>query len=260
MRWSRHHDDAALGDLMDGQPDPATTATAEPTLDDDTAVRVLPTENPDATDPDGPGGSAASEDGFLNDEDYLPQERRRPARLTVALVAALVLAVGALGGIWVEKQLGTSSSSARAGSGQGVPGGAAGGQGFPGGTAGGQGFPGGTAAGGTAGGGAAGAGGSGASAAPGNGASAAPDGTGAQAGTGSSTSTTPVVVGTVSSIGARSLVVTDLGGTKHTVAVSSTTTSTTPYGHGALKRGDTVAVAGSTGSDGSVTATGVTVS
>jgi hypothetical protein len=238
MRWSRHHTDTSLGELMDPHPDatdtPSTLSTTGSESDEDTRVRLWPgdytgetaTAEPTTAEPDDDVADASA--SFLDDEDYLPQERRGLGRLTIALVAALVLAVGVLGGVWVEKQLGSSSAAA-----SGLPAGMPSGQGFPG-AGGGAGAPGGAA--------------SGAS------------GGGAGSGGGSTTSTTPAVVGTVSSTTAKSLVVTDLGGTKHTVTVTSSTTVTTPYGHGSLETGDTVAVSGSTGSDGSVAATGVTVS
>lgn len=263
MRWSRHHDDSSLGELMGTAPDAADEeeVTSSPVAardDDSTAVRLYPFDY--TGDPAGSGvpdeptsaadeaGSSLEDDGsFLDDEDYLPQERRGPGRLTVALVAALVLAIGVLGGVWVQKQLGSSQSFGAAG-GQGVTRRAAGGQGMPGGgAAGGQGMPGGDAP-----------AASGGDASSGSGTGAAPEtGSGASA---SGTSTTPAVVGTVSSTSTKALVVTDLGGTKHTVTVTSATTLTAPYGHGSLARGDTVAISGSTSSDGSVTATGVTVS
>jgi len=259
MRWSRHDTDASLGELMDPEPETtaegveATTPIPEVASDDEETQirtwRVDHTGEPSAARPSGTGheGDSSSDagDSFLDDEDYLPQERRGPGRLTIALVAALVLAVGLLGGVWVQKQFGSSQSSAAAG--QRVPGGAPGGQGVPGGSSGGQGVPGGAAGG---------------QGVPGGTSSAAAGGAASQAGSGSGsgTSATPAVIGTVSSTSSKSLTVTDLGGTKHAVTISSTTTVTAPYGHSALKNGDTVAVSGSTGSDGSVNATGLTIS
>jgi len=261
MRWSRHHDDTSLGELMDSQPDTsddatvAGTSTSSPsagsTSEEETQVRLSPgnylggsTITSYASDDEVTTEVAAADgsDSFLDDEDYLPQDRRGPGRLTVALVAALVLTVGVLGGVWVEKQLGSTTSAA----GRGMSGGA-GGQGFPAGGTGGQGMPG---------------GGTGGQGVPG-GAPSSSAGTETGAGGGSpsgSTPATPLVVGTVASSSTKSLVVSDLGGTRHTVAVTSTTTVTTPYGHGSLEAGDTVSVTGTTTSDGSVTATGVTVS
>lgn len=245
MRWSRQHDDSSLGELMESS-------------DEDTQVRLYPGDHTgEPTTPPPADTDAGTDDSFLDDEDYLPQEHRGPGRLTVALVAALVLAVGVLGGVWVQKQLGTSTSSAAGARGQYA--GGTGGPGFPG-AAGGQGAPGGSASG------AAGAPGGGASGAAGGGAqpgtasgSAGGSAGGAGIGSGTGTSTTPAVVGTVTSTAAKSLVVTDLGGTRHTVTVTSSTTLTTPYGH-ALKAGDTVAVTGTAGSGGAVSATGLTVS
>ncbi|GAB2586189.1 hypothetical protein [Microlunatus antarcticus] len=262
MRWSRHPDNTSLGELMNSQPDtsdnttPSDTSTAilssDGKPDEETRIRLWPGDYMDDSTASASGAGEGTNhndavpdggDSFLDDEDYLPQERRGPSRLTVGLIAALVLALGVLGGVWVEKQLGSANSAV----GQGMPGGASG-QGFPNGGTGGQGMPGGTSSG---------------QALPGGAASGSTGnqaGAGGRSGGGSTAPSTPVVVGTVSSSGTKSLVVTDLGGTKHTVVITSTTTVTAPYGHNSLEAGDTVAVTGTTTSDGSVTATSVTVS
>jgi hypothetical protein len=210
MRWSRPQADTPLGELMEGQEtdETAPTVAAAPSADDDTAVRapLADSENALAPGTDSDPAEPEGADSFLDDEDYLPQNRRQRGRLTVALVAALVLAAGVLGGVWVEKQLGTTASAASFGTAQGAPAG----------------------------------------------------GTGA--GSGATRTATPAVVGTVSSTGTSSLVVTDAGGTKHDVSITKSTTVTAPYGHGSLKKGDAVAVTGTTGTGGAITATGIAVS
>ena len=184
-----------------------------------------------------PQPGADSDESFLDDEDYLPQERRGPSWLTVVLVTVLVLAVGCLGGIWIQKQFGAASAaSGLPGGAQGFPGGRPTG-GFPGGgqrPSSGTGFPGGNAPG---------------------------DQPGGSASTGGSTEAdTPVVVGTVTSVKSKAggLVVKDLGGHAHQVKVSSSTTVTMPYAHGELKAGDTVSIVG-TASGEIVTASAITV-
>ena len=258
MRWSRRQTNTPLDELMTTEPDSTSTSTelllrpgdhtGGSTTPNQAATERTPALEESNSVEDGPG----ADDSFLDDEDYLPQERRGPGRLTIALVAALVLAVGVLGGVWVEKQLGPSRSFGAAG-GQGMPGGAAGGQRMPGGTAGGQGMPGGTSSG--AAGGTGVPGGSASGAADGSSSAGAPQqtpGTGGPA-------TAPVVVGVISSVRTTSLVVNDLGGTKHTVTITKATTVTAPYGHGEPKTGDTVAISGGTNADG-VVATSLTIS
>ncbi len=259
MRWSRHHADTPLGELMEEQPDDDTAVRAP--LADSSADPAADTTADTTADPTRDADEPARDDSFLDDEDYLPQERTGPGRLTVALVAALVLAVGVLGGVWVQKQLGTSASASAGGFGAGARTGAGTGSGT------GQRGYGGTGTGGTgAGAGAGGAaqGGTGQGGAPAgdtSGGTGTSDGTRTSGGTGGTgAAAIPALVGTVTSASRKSLVVTDLGGTRHTVTLSATTTVTTPYAHGALKTGDTVAVAGRAGADGAVTATGLTVS
>lgn len=145
---------------------------------------------------------------------------RRLPALTKLLLAGILVAVAFAGGVFIQKQHDAGLTSGA----QGLPAGLAGG-GFPGG---GQ----------TAGGGAA-------------------SGTGT--GSGSATSG-PVLVGTVVSVSGDTVTVKDLGGTDHTVRVSSTTTLAAAGADwaNALKSGATVSVNGTKADDGSVTATGVT--
>ena len=180
-----------------------------------------------------PQPGADSDESFLDDEDFLPQEHRGPGRLTVVLVSVLVLAMGALGGIWIQKQFGTESAATGA---------LAGAQGFPGGRP--QGLPSGQRPGGQE--------------TPGgnpSGQQGGPDSTG-----GSGEADAPAVVGTVTSVKekANNLVVTDLGGHAHQVRISSTTTLTMPYAHGGLKAGDTVSIVGTVAGE-IVTASAITI-
>ena len=256
MRWPRQHTDSSLSELMDSQPDAESTVTTaeHPVITTRDTTESTDTAEADAgtTEAEANEADADADGSFLDDEDYLPQERRGPGRLTIALVAVLVLAVGVLGGVWVQKQLGTTASASGFGPGAGAGAGAGGtGQRGYGGT--------GTGAGGTG----TGAGGTGGTGTGTGGAGTGGDttgGTGTGGSTnGSGTAAAPAVVGTVTTAGKKSLVVTDLGGTKHTVTLTDATTVTTAYTHGALKTGDTVAVAGKAAADGSVAATGITV-
>ena len=203
----RERAEASLGDLME----------PTPVDGDGDTVQIEPQ----------PGTN--SDNRFLDDEDFLPQEHRGPGRLTMALVTVLVLAMGALGGIWIQKQFGNQSPATA------MPAGA---QGFPGGRP--SGMPGGQRM-------------------PGGNASGAQQG-GSDSTGGSAEADAPVVVGTVTSVNAKasSLVVTDLGGHAHQVKISSSTTLTMPYAHGELKAGDTVSIVGSASGE-IVTATAITV-
>ena len=79
----RSNTDASLDDLLNPDPDDDTTA-------------IEPVEQADS---------------MLDDDDFLPEERQRAGRLTVSLIVALVLAVGVLGGVWVQQQLGGSAAA-----------------------------------------------------------------------------------------------------------------------------------------------------
>ncbi len=84
-------------------------------------------------------------------------------------------------------------------------------------------------------------------------------GTGSNSGTGSgSDSTAPAVVGTIVSIKGSDITVRDLGGKTHVVHTTGTTSVTASAKLADLKPGTTVSVAGTTGSNGTVTATSVT--
>jgi hypothetical protein len=210
MRWNkREAGEASLGELMGGPPaDAGDTIQLEPQQGAD----------PDET--------------ILDDEDFLPLEHHGPGRLTVILVSLLVLVVGTLGGIWIQKQFGGSAAAS------GLPAGASG---FPGGRP--SGFPGGQ-------------GPNGQGIPGGNVPGAQPDSRGST----EEPANAPVVVGTVTSVKAKasSLVVTDLGDKSHQVKVSSSTTITMPYAHGELKAGDTVSIVGTVAAE-IVTASAITV-
>jgi hypothetical protein len=159
-----------------------------------------------------------------SDDDFIPKPPFRFTPLSIGLLALIVIGAGFIGGVLVQKHHDQgSTSSARSGTARvgGFPGGAAG-----------EGFG---AAGGT--------------------------GTATATGTGTSATAaaTPAVIGTVSSVSGQTLVVKNLGGKSVTVHLSSTTTVTTSWG-AALKAGQTVSVTGPSATDGSVTATAVTVS
>jgi hypothetical protein len=163
----------------------------------------------------------ASDD--LDDDLFAGWEpQRRVTRLTVVLAACLLVVAGFAVGAVVAKRA-TSGTTATA-AGLAGAGGAAAREGF-------GGFGGG--AGGFRGGGTTGA------------------GTTGGAGTGS-----PVVVGTVASVAANRITVTNFAGKTVVVRVPPRTPVTTP-GLGGLKKGQTVSVEGTRASDGSVTATAV---
>jgi hypothetical protein len=143
---------------------------------------------------------------------------RRTNRLTGVLVALIVAALAFTGGVTVQKAHDKGLVAASATRARGA----------------GAGSTGGTAAGGTA---------------PGG---TAPGGrTGGAGGTAS-----PVAIGTVKSISGSTLTLTNFSGTVVTVTVPPTATVTTD-GLGGLVAGMTVAVAGTTAADGTVTATSI---
>jgi len=172
------------------------------------------------------------------DDEFAPQPRQKLGKFSGLLAAVLVLGLGFLGGILVQKHTGSSSSSrtptfslpagARAGTGTGGAGtGRTGGFG---------GFGGG---------------------APGGGAdatsSAGPAGSGSGAAAGNL-----AVVGQIVSVSGDTVVVKNLGGKQVTVHLSGDTKITITVTAASLKAGQTVAVSGTTGADGSVSATSVT--
>jgi hypothetical protein len=180
-------------------------------------------------DPDAPWTGTPMEPAD-DDLDLLAVSNRRPSRLTITLIAGILAAVAFVGGVQAQKQWGGSSAAAATG----APGGAAGFQ-----RGGGGGY----------GGGAAGFGGAGAGATG-----------GAAAGGGAAAADTPAIVGTVVKVSGTTVTVKNFAGKTVTVKVPAGTTvslSSTLSLTG-LKAGTSVSVVGTTGSDGSITASAVT--
>lgn len=178
-------------------------------------------------DPDtGSGGTTAvvdAPDDFDDDFDAAPG--RRVPRLTMLLLAAVLVAVGFTGGVLLQKHAVADTTAT------GIP---SFGAGFPSGA-----FPG-------AGGG-------------------QPPGAGASTTAGSSNGTasaagTPVVIGTVARVDGTTVMVKDFGGKEHKVTTTSDTTITESASVAAsqLKPGQSVRVDGSKKSDGTIVATTVT--
>jgi hypothetical protein len=180
----------------------------------------------------------ADADELDYDDEFAPQPRQKLGRLSAVLAAVLVLGLGFLGGILVQKHTGTSSTRATtfgAGTGAGGAAGAraafgAGGAGRAGGFGGGGATATGNAGAGTAGGGAP---------------------------TGGAATSTLAVVGQIVSVKDDTVVVKNLGGKDVTVHLSGDTKITVTITAASLKAGQSVAVSGRTGADGSVTATSV---
>ena len=190
----------------------------------------------------GPALNARVDD---DDLDLLAEVNRKPSRTTAVLLIGILTTLTFIGGVVVQKQYGGTAAS-------GTPAAAAGGFGARAGGnanfAGGGGFPGGGAAGGAAPGGAAGG--------------TAAGGTAGGGTTGRTTAATaPVVVGTVTKLSGNSLTVKNLGGKSVKVNVKEGATITLVAGKTltTLKSGATVSVVGTTGTDGTVTATAITV-
>jgi len=172
------------------------------------------------------------------DDDLLfaPRKRAGLGRLTVGLIAAIVLVVAFGTGSWAQRHYGDSGSSGPSAS--GLPSGGFGG------------FPG--AAGGTG-------AGTGSDSAAGIGARSRTGTASSGSGTASSgASQTPAVIGTVTAISGRTLTVKNLGGKKITVTVPETATVSSVGSLDGVSKGDSVTVVGTTGEDGDVTATSVT--
>jgi hypothetical protein len=172
------------------------------------------------------------------DSEFAPQPRRRLGKLTIGLAALLVAGGGFLAGVQVQQHTtsstaagGFAGAAARRGTGTG-----AGGTGGTGAFGGAGGFAGGTRGG-------------------------AATGTGAEAGTGGTTSgttsTIPAIIGQIVSVSGDTVIVKNLGGKEITVKLSTTTPVTQTGTAADLKSGQNVTVSGSTGSDGTVTATSV---
>jgi hypothetical protein len=189
-----------------------------------------------------------------DDLDLLAESGRKVTRITVILMAAILAGVAFLGGAVVQKQWGSTSSSGF-GTGGTAAAGRAGGFGAEGGFGGQAGGFGGGAEGGFGG-------------AAGGTTGGTTGGTGTQGGQGTGTgstgstgtSATPVVVGTVTKVSGRTLSVKNFGGKTITVKVpkGTTITSSSDSALSGLAKGASVSVAGSTASDGTVTATSIT--
>lgn len=163
-----------------------------------------------------------------DDLDLLAESGRRVNKLTIALMAAVLIGIAFIGGVLVQKQIGTSSGGFPSGGmsamGGGMPGGMTGGYG---------GFGGGR--------------GSGAS----------------QPGTSGSTEVstgTPVVVGTVAKLSGRTLTVKNFADESVTVKVPKGTTisNSSDSALDGLAKGDSVSVVGEKAADGTVTASSIT--
>jgi hypothetical protein len=170
----------------------------------------------------------------VEDDEFVVPPRRRMSRLTIALLAGLALTVTFTGGALAQKDLGSSTNAAAGGVARRAGGAGA----FPGGGT----FPGGAAGGIT-----------GTGTGAGTTAGAAPA-------TGGSTAATTAVIGTVVSVSGTTLTVKNLGGKTVIVhlGTDATITKSTTLTASALIAGTTVSVDGTTGSDGSITATAVT--
>ncbi len=172
-----------------------------------------------------PDPDTADPAGDFDDDEFgpAPAQQRRIPLVTGVLVLGVALALSFTGGVLVQKHHDASTTAVTSGPGA-----------FPAG-----GFPG------------------GAGAVILNG--TAPTGPSAS---GNSTATTsgPVVIGTVLSVKGKTMTVKDLGGKRHVVHLTDTTTATraTDVPVDALTAGTTVSVEGTTNADGSVGATAIT--
>ena len=165
-------------------------------------------------------------DDFADDFDDAAPGRRVP-RLTMLLLAAVLVAVGFTGGVLLQKHAVAGTTAT------GVP---SFGAGFPSG-----GFP-----------------GAGGGQPPGSGTGTG-TGTGSTSGSASSAGS-PVVIGTVARVDGTTVIVKDFGGKEHKVTTTSDTTITrsAPVPASELKAGQSVRVDGSKKSDGAIVATSVT--
>jgi Domain of unknown function (DUF5666) len=196
-------------------------------------VFVAPSDPADTIDPS--DSSAAHLDDDELDSEFAPQPRKKLGKLTIGLAALLVAGAGFLGGLQVQQHEGTTGNTSTAARRAATTGTGTGAGGFG---------AGGFAGRGTGAGAGAGAGGTGAGA----------GGTGAGTGT---TTTVPAVIGQIVSVTGDTVVVKNLGGQTITVKLSGTTTITQTTTAADLKAGQNVTVSGTTGSDGTVTATAV---
>jgi hypothetical protein len=202
----------------------------------DSPVTVATRDGHEGSDPSWEAAPVSAAD---DDLDLVAEVNHRPGRTTVLLIAGILATVAFIGGVAVQKTFGETSAAALPGAAAGgLAGRAAGANGF-------GGFPGAGQAGGAA---------PGAAAGPGATAGAGAGGAGGAA-------ATPVVVGTVTKLSGSALTVKNLGGKSVKVTVPEGATVTLVAGKSltTLKTGATVSVAGTTATDGTVTATSITV-
>ena len=172
------------------------------------------------------------DDASLDDaeQDFVLPPRGGVSRLAMAFAIGLLAAGTFTGGVLLQKHhdKGLTSSST-----VGLPAGLGTGSGFP------AGFPGGATTGGTA---------------------TTGNGTAGVAGSGGSATTGLAVVGSVVSVSGTHVTVKDLGGKTHDVQTTTATTVTRSQTQSlsSLAAGTHVTVTGSTGTDGTVTATAIT--
>ncbi|MGX7679888.1 DUF5666 domain-containing protein [Jatrophihabitans sp. DSM 45814] len=181
-------------------------------------------------------------DDANSDADFIPKPPFRLGTLSIALVGLIIVGVGFLGGVLVQKHhdKGSSATAGRGGAGATFGGtraaaGGAGAGGFGGQRGGAEGATGGF-------------GGSGGFGTTGT-------GSGGQPGAGTAI---PAVIGTVSSLTGRNMIVQNLGGKKVPVLLAASTVVTAKYGS-ILKVGASVAVSGSAAANGLISATSVAV-
>ncbi|GAA3605514.1 hypothetical protein GCM10022223_21590 [Kineosporia mesophila] len=215
-----------------------TADSTSPTGIDRTALQPgVPSYEPV---PQGRNGDQAPIQPADDDLDLLAESNRRMGKVTIALMAAVLAGLAFIGGVAVQKQFGNSSGGAPGGGMSAMGGGQSrGGYGQSGALPGGGGGYGGGGFGGQSGsaGGSAGA-------------------------SGNQASTSPVVVGTVTKVSGRTLIVKNFSGTAVTVKVpqGTTVTDSSATALSGLVKGVSVSVVGTKAGDGVVTATSISAS
>ena len=185
-------------------------------VDEPSGAESEDSDSADAAERDGVG-----EPGTVDsDDDFAPSPRPKLSRLSIGLIAVLLITAAFVGGALYQKNhTGATATGFPAGAQRaGLPGFAGGGEGGFGGQSG----------------------------------TGAPTGTG-----GTATAATPSVIGTVESIAGADVVVRNLGGTSITVHTTAATTISSTIALGGLAVGQTVVVTGSAEADTSVTATAI---